>query len=93
MKDRIDIKHLYLVLFVMLCFIVSFFFAMVITPWLFIVAVLFGIASAILERKYLRCPKCGTSQSMLSLLHAVNHSYFCYACGEEIRIKRDEKAD
>lgn len=91
MKDQIDIKYLRVVLFLTLCFLLSVFFALVITPWLFIVSVPLEITSNVIQRKYLCCPKCGKSQSILSLLYAMNHRCFCYTCGEKIRIRKDKK--
>lgn len=40
-----------------------------------------------IDKRYLRCPKCGGFENLDRLFYAKNHPYHCRHCGETIKIK------
>lgn len=54
---------------------------------LFIPAVFFAAIYIIIDRRYLRCPNCGSFTNIDRLLYAKNHIYHCHGCGERITVE------
>ena len=49
---------------------------------------LFLLAGSLwVDKRYLKCPKCGGFENLDRLFYAKNHLYRCRHCGELIKIK------
>lgn len=77
----IAIAFVLLVLF-SLCMVMCFF------KWLlFFPAIIFLNAYMLIDRKYLRCPRCSGFTNLDRLSYAKTHIYHCSHCGEIIEIE------
>lgn len=86
MKKYIEKKYVYI------CWALVIFFGIFVVcgifmPLLFIPAAICFAAAGVITFKKLKCPNCGTVETLDRLSHAVKHEYRCSRCRERIIVK------
>lgn len=74
------------ILFFMLFFITL--IAGIFSLYFLIFSLVFLIAYIVLDKKKLRCPKCGGFENLDRLINSKKYSNYCTHCGEKINIKK-----
>ena len=87
----IAIKKLYFAWVIACLFTIFLILSFAISLWFLIISIIFMIMYIVISFKYLNCPNCNKSESLINLTYAVNHRYYCRYCGEKITIGKEEE--
>ncbi len=80
-RNKITLAFISVIVFVV-CLIAGVFFKPI-----FILAAVALAFYLYIDKRYLRCPHCGTFENLERLFYAKTHVYHCRHCGERIEIE------